>query len=134
MGTWEQEVAAELAALQDGEHLVREARRGRDAVVRTSRLSGLVPERRGRLVPYVQAIRLADELVVEATGSVVVGGALPLTEAEHARLLALGWEEPGPRARTPNYVRVEPVTAAADVAHLWARTLEVFDGRAPAGD
>lgn len=128
MGTWERDVAAELAALQDGEHLVREGRHGRDAVLRPARLGGLVRERRGPLVPYVQAIRIADELVVEAIGSVLVGGAVPLTDAEHARLLALGWEEPEPQARTPNYVRVAPVTAAADVARQWARTLEVLDG------
>lgn len=131
MTTWEQEVAAELAALADGAHVVRDGRRSREVVVRPARLGGLVPGRRGEALPFVQAVRVADELVVEAVGSVQVGGAFPLTDAEHRQLLALGWETPGPDARVATYVRVVPVTAAGDVARLWARTLELLDGRPP---
>lgn len=123
--TQEQEIAAQLAALADGDSLVRDATHPRDGVVRPARFGGLVAERRGPVLPYVQALRIGDVLVVEASGSVQIGGTVPLSDAEHEQLLALGWAVPD--GGVANYRGQYPVTAYADVARLWTRTLAVLD-------
>lgn len=117
-------LAEVVRGLAEGTSAVADAAPGREAVTRRRRLAGLVGERRGVLLPYVQWLRIDDALHAECIGGPQVGGTFPWTDAEHAALAAMGWHRPGD-APVPNYVRLWTGSDAADDVPTLAAQLAV---------
>lgn len=67
---------------------------GRLAIVHHRRLAGLITERRATASPFVQFLRMENDLRGECVGSEGMGGPFPLTDEEHERDLGLGWVVP----------------------------------------
>ena len=133
----ERRIAAAVASLPEQGTVVVEATDvRRETLVRRRRLGGLVPERREPTTAYVQAVRTDDLVQAECVGGPDVGGGFPVTPAEHAALLALGWRPPTDRRAYPNYASEwMPVSggAPACLADLAVRSLrDVLGCRTPA--
>ena len=64
---------------------------GRSAIVRRCRLAGLITQKRAMASPFVQFLRMDNDLRGECVGSEVMGGPFPLTDEERERVLDLGW-------------------------------------------
>ena len=67
---------------------------GRLTIVRHRRLAGLIKEKRATTSPFVQFLRMGNDLSGECVGSEAMGGWFALTDQEHERVLGLGCPRP----------------------------------------
>ena len=141
--TWDdvqQSLARDLSGLPDRGFVIVTPTEppGRPAIVRHRRLAGLITEKRVTASPFVQFLRMENDLRGECVGSEIMGGPFPLTDDEHERVLGLGWVLPWREGfSAENYERewlgegpppsYLSETTAGGVATLAVRTMrEVF--------
>lgn len=73
------------------------------------------------VTPYVQAMRVDDEILLEAAGNRVLDEGWKLDKADRKRLREMGFEKPSDDM--PNYWIVLPVTHVDQAAHMAVRAL-----------